>query len=122
MRMLIFAAGSIVSALGFMADAMINDPEIFQGALTLGGGWIICGLFSFSSKWHGYIGAGVLALLGAGTSITKLPGLFQGSPAAPFQATAFVLCLVVLIGSVRALTAERRRRQIAELETEDPDL
>ena len=121
MRPLIFTAGSLISALGFAADAMISNPEIFQGALTLGGGWLICGLFSFSSKWHGFIGAGVLALLGAGSTVTALPNLIQGDPAARFQAAAFVICGIVLVASVRAIYAERTRRQIAELEQADQD-
>ncbi len=33
------------------------------GSLTLGGGFIICGLFSIKMLWHGVIGAGVLALV-----------------------------------------------------------
>ncbi len=119
MRPLIFSVGILITLLGFAADGMIDDPALFQGALTLGGGFIICGLFSLASEWHGYIGAGILGLLGAARSALGLPDLFTGSPAAPFQAIAFVACTVVLITVVRALLAQRARRQLAELEADD---
>ena len=119
MRPLIFTAGSLTSALGFVANATIGDPALFQGALTLGGGFLICGLFSFSSKCHGIIGAAVLALLGAARCAPALLDLPNKTQAAPFQAVAFVICSVVVIVIVRTLLAERARRQIEELEKMD---
>lgn len=116
MRPLIFTAGSLTSALGFVADSMIGDPALFQGALTLGGGFIICGLFSLNSKWHGIIGAAVLALLGAARCAPALLDLPNKTQAAPFQAVAFLICSVVLVTIVRTLRAERARRQMEELE------
>ncbi|MEP4078747.1 hypothetical protein [Haloferula sp.] len=121
MRPLIFTAGSLTSALGFAADAMIGDPAVFQGALTLGGGFIICGLFSLSSKWHGIIGAAVLALLGAARCAPALLDLPNKTKAAPFQAGAFVICAVVLVIIVRELRAERARRQMEELSKMDDE-
>jgi hypothetical protein len=115
MRPLIFTAGSLISAMGFVADAMIGDPALFQGALTLGGGFLICGLFSFSAKWHGIIGAAVLALLGAARCAPALLDLPNKTQAAPFQAIAFLICTVVLVTIVRALRTERAQRQMEEL-------
>ena len=116
MRALIFTAGALTTALGFIAFQMIGDPALLQGALTLGGAWIIAGLFSYSSKWHGIGAAGVLALLGAARCATNLPDLVsRGAPSLPFQIAAFLISLTVLIAVVRALLAERARKQLADL-------
>ena len=121
MRPLIFTAGSLTSALGFAADAMIGDPALFQGALTLGGAFIICAIVSGMPgwKWHGIIGAAVLALLGASRCAPALLDLPNTTQAAPFQAIAFVICTVVLVVIVRTLKAERAKRQMEELEKRD---
>lgn len=121
MRPLIFTAGSLTSALGFIADATINDPALFQGALTLGGGYIICGLVSHSPewKWHGIITAGVLSLLAAARCAPGLLDLPNKTKAAPFQAVAFIITSVVLVAVVRRLKAERAKRQIEEFEKMD---
>ncbi|MEM1085063.1 MAG: hypothetical protein AAGI48_13205 [Verrucomicrobiota bacterium] len=118
MRPLFLIAGSLTSALGFIADQTIGDPALFQGALTLGGGFVICAIFSKMAgwKWHGIIGAGVLALLGAARCLPSLLDLPAKTPAAPFQAAALVICTVVLIAVVRTLMAERARRQLEALE------
>lgn len=116
MRPLIFTAGILTLVLGFVAHSAIGDPAVFQGALTLGGGWIICGLFSFNSRWHGIIGAGVLALLAAARCAPALRDLLVGrGPATPFQLAAFLISMVVLVAVVRNLRAERARRQLAEM-------
>ena len=78
MRFQIFFSGVAVLALGMAAMQMLaKDAAIgfLQGALTLGGGFIICGLFSLKMKWHGIIGGGVLALLGAARGLGNLPDL-----------------------------------------------
>ena len=121
MRPLIFTAGSLTSALGFAADAMISDPALFQGALSLGGGFIICGIFSIFSNWHGVIGAAVLALLGAALSAPALLNLPNKTPDAPFQAIAFLICMVVLTVIVRSLRAERARLQLEDLAKMDDE-
>ena len=113
MRTLFFTAGFLLCGLGFLAFRSSGDPMLLQGGLTLGGGWIICGLFSLRAKWHGIIGAGILAFLGG---IRSLPAAADGgSPAAPFSAGAAALCVTVFIAAARSLLAERRRRSIEEL-------
>ena len=120
MRALLFTAGLLLCGLGFLAFRSSGDPMLLQGGLTLGGGWIICGLFSLRAKWHGIIGAGVLAFLGGIRSLPAATG-FGSDPAAPFSAAAAALCATVFIASARSLLAERRRRSIEELRAGNDD-
>ena len=78
MRFHIFFSGLAILALGFAAMHALEKPAaigVLLGALTLGGGLIICGLFSLRYRWHGIIGAGVIALLGASCGIENLAAL-----------------------------------------------
>lgn len=112
MRPILVIAGIATLALGFSADARLDDPNLLQGTLTLGGGWLICAAFTFYSVWHGVVGGGILALL-AGARCA--PALFTFAnpdrPAAPYQAIAFVISATVLIATVRTLIRERARRE-----------
>jgi len=90
-----------------------------QGGLTLGGGIIICGLFSLKSKWHGLIGAGVLALLGAARGLANIPDLVKlfggdrqrgAAPVMEFGVT--LICLLLLLRVIGALRRERIRRML----------
>ena len=124
MRRIIFTAGIMTMVLGFMAESQLGDPALFQGALTLGGAWIICGFFIGSKNWywHGLIAAGVLGLLGAARCAPALLSLGDPEkPSAPFQSAALLIALVVMIGSVRVLRAERARRQLEELKNAEDD-
>jgi hypothetical protein len=122
MRRIIFTAGIMTTVLGFAAESNLGDPALFQGAITLGGGWIICGFFTYHSKWHGIIGAGVLALLGAARCAPALLSLGKkDAPAAPYQAAALLISLFVLISAIRLLRAERARRQIEELQRSEEE-
>ncbi|MDB6079507.1 MAG: hypothetical protein JWO82_3254 [Akkermansiaceae bacterium] len=123
MRAFIIAIGVVTALLGIIGFSMTKDPMMLQGGLTLGGGWIICALFSFGegSKWHGVVGAGILGLLGAARcvpSIFQVPGSGK-DPIVLFQAIAAVLCLVTVVTIARMLYAERARRQIAALKAGD---
>jgi hypothetical protein len=112
MRPLLVIAGLATCALGFAGGSKLGDATLLQGALTLGGGWLICAAFSLHSKWHGYVGAGILALLAAARCAPALPGLLGGKdPGAPYQAAAFAIATVVLVATVRALLRERARRE-----------
>lgn len=122
MRFQIFFSGAAVLALGVAAMQMLEkDAAIgfLQGALTLGGGIIICGLFSLKMKWHGIIGAGVLGLLGAARGIGNMPDLARflagegergATPVLEFGVT--VVCLVLLIRTLAVLFRERIRRMM----------
>lgn len=113
MRILIFIGGILIAALGFVVFQQTKDPTLLQGGLTLGGGLIICGLFSIKAKWHGITGAGILALLGAARTIPKL-----GEEPRWFHVTAAAICVIVLVAAARCLLAERTRRSVEKLKSE----
>lgn len=120
MRKLLIIAGLATIALGFTADDRLDDPALLQGALTLGGGWLICAAFSLYCLWHGVIGGGILALLAAARCAPALVGLADAAnPAARYQALAFAISVAVLIFIVRGLLQERRRRERERLLAED---
>jgi hypothetical protein len=122
MRALIFTAGFLLCGLGALAFRNSGDPSLLQGGLTLGGGWIICGLFSLRARWHGFIGAGILAFLGAMRSLPALTKLASGDPAATFSVAAGVLCVIVFAAAARTLIAERRRQSIEALKAGDENI
>ena len=115
-------------ALGFYGMSLLPKMEamaLLQGTLLLGGGILICGLFSLKMKWHGIVGAGVIALLGAARGLGNVPKfvrLISGdSTIGPMAAIEFgftVTCLVLLFRVVQALQQERTRRM---LESSSPD-
>jgi hypothetical protein len=114
MRALLFLAGFLLAALGFFAFHGSRDHLLLQGGLTLGGGFIICAIFTFRAKWHGLAGAGLLAFLGV---LRTLPAAVTDSrnPSTSFMLAAGAICLVVLISVISVLRAERRRQSIERL-------
>jgi hypothetical protein len=124
MRFQIFFSGTLMLILGWVAMQFLerNDALAFlQGTLTLGGGIIICGLFSLKMKWHGIIGAGVLALLGAARGLANIPdfvkslaGEGERGPAPAMELGVTVICLVLLLRVIAALQRERTRRMLEE--------
>ena len=124
MRFQIFLSGFAILALGYAASEALFDDErwsFISGALTLGGALLICGLFSLRNRWHGVIGAGVVALLGASRGLENLavlPKYWLGErsrgPAPLLESAAALICILLLIHVVRTLLAEKRRRLIAD--------
>jgi hypothetical protein len=123
LRTSVFLTGLMVALLAWIArDAMERDAfaGFLVGALTLGGGFLICGAFSFPMYWHGVIGAGVLALLGAARGMGNVPDLVsflageRERGAAPVvEAGVTALCLVLLARVLTAIGRERWRRMMA---------
>lgn len=121
MRVLIFIAGALICGLGMLVSKQTQDPAILQGGLTLGGVFIICGLFSIRSKWHGIAGAGMVAFLGLMRTVPVLWSKDHRDTVASFEGPVAAACLIVLVVAVRALMAERRRIAIEKLKAgEDP--
>ncbi len=124
MRFQIFFSGAAVTALGVAAMRILEKNAaigFLQGALTLGGGFIICGLFSLKMKWHGIIGGGVLALLGAARGMGNLPDLArfltgdQERGATPvLELGVTMVCLVLLFRTLAELYRERLRRMLED--------
>jgi hypothetical protein len=126
MRILIFISGLLINLIGWQAFRICHDPSLLLGGLTLGGGLIICGLFSIRSPFHGWVGAGVLALLGffrSVSAVADLPQMLKGGQKQPdvvFRLGVALICLVLIIRVYRALKAEQAKKQLAELERGNP--
>ena len=124
MRLPIFLSGLVILTLGGAAMQVLEKPASFgflKEALTLGGAFIICGLFSLRNRWHGIIGAGVIALLGSSRgleNLAALPGLLLDprppGPAPLLESAAALVCILLLILIVRSLFAEKKRRLLSE--------
>ena len=122
MRVLIFTSGLTIMALGLAAMSILdreNALGFLNQALTWGGAIVICGIFSLKMKWHGIIGAGILALLGASRGVLNLPDLFRyldgdrtrGS-APMLEMGVMLICLLLTLRVIRALRRERTRRML----------
>jgi len=124
MRLLIIAAGLAIVALGVFAMGTLAGDERFgllQGCLTLGGALVISGLFAIRMPAHGIIGAGIVALLGAARGLANLPDLAAfwigdrpRAHAPLLETAATILCLMVLLHSLRWLLRERIRKMLAD--------
>jgi hypothetical protein len=122
MRSSIFLSGLTILAMGAASIFLLDRSQatgFLQGALTLGGGIVICGLFSLTMRWHGIIGAGTLALLGAARGLGNLPTLAKFLAGdrprglTPLLETGVTLtCVVLLVAVIRALSRERLRRML----------
>ena len=122
MRYPVFLSGAAILAMG-VAGMRLLDPQeawaFLQGALTLGGGLIICGLFSLKMRWHGLIGGGVLALLGAARGLANLPDLLKlvaGDPSRgsepAMERGVTLLCFSLLFRVLGTLRRERTHRMM----------
>ncbi len=122
MRPAIFLSGILVIGLGISALQMLEKQPafgFFQGAITLGGGFLICGLFSLKMHWHGIIGAGVLGLLGTARGLGNIPDLFKlaagdhsRGPAPLLELGVTLISCVILLRVLQALQRERTRRML----------
>ena len=119
MRILIFTAGAVIALLGFLSFKKPEDFPLLQGGLTLGGGLIICGLFSIRSKWHGIGGAAILAFLGFVRTIPAAWTTTEDTASRSFELIVAGLCLVVFFSALRSLKAERQRLSIEKLKAGD---
>jgi hypothetical protein len=124
MRFHIFFSGFLMLAFGAYATHILEKKEalgMLQGCLTLGGGMIICGIFSIKMKWHGVIGAGVLSLIGAAQGLGNIPEFFKlmsgdstHGPASAIEFGFTLICLFLLARVISALQRERLRRMLEQ--------
>jgi hypothetical protein len=126
MRTLLLILGILIIAIGIAGKIMLpgrNESFSFlQGGLSLGGAFLICYFFSRGNYWHGMIGSGIVALLGACRSLVNLPQwadwLTHPAPKPPatplLEMAVALLCAWYLIKIIRLLMAERTRRLLEE--------
>jgi HAMP domain-containing protein len=124
MRFLIFLVGLCILATSAVALQQLPKPQAMQfldGALKLGGGIVICGIFSLKMPWHGIVGAGILALLGLARGLGNLPGLLKflagdrSHDTAPLlEAGVTALCLLLFVRVIREFYRERLRRMLEQ--------
>lgn len=123
-RAYIFLIGAAIIGIGFLALSRVDKDAamgLMVGSLTLGGGLIICGIFSIKMLWHGLIGAGVLALLGFGRGILNLSdaakyivGERPRGNEPMFELAVTILCALLLTRIMSAWRRERMRRMLEE--------
>ena len=131
MRFLLFFCGISIVALGLAGPRVLEENDamgFLQGALTLGGGIVISGLFSTRWYWHGLLGGGVMALLGFSRGLSNLPSLpgylkerfadqvAGANPMPLLESSVTLICLLLLVAVVKTLLAERRRKSIEALQ------
>jgi hypothetical protein len=123
-RVYIFIIGVAIIGIGILGLSRIEKDAamaLMVGSLTLGGGFIICGLFSIKMLWHGVIGAGVLALISFGRGLFNLADAAQfivgerprgNEPL--FELAVTILSALLLTRILAAWGKERRRRMLEE--------
>lgn len=119
-RISLFLAAAAIVGLGLFGTVRLEKEAgmaFLLGSLTLGGGFLICGLFSLQMPWHGILGGGVLALLGFGRGILNTPdfaeflaGSRERGMAPPLEIAVAMICVLVLLRVCRAWSLERIRR------------
>jgi hypothetical protein len=134
MRFLLFFCGISIIALGVAGPRVLEEKEAMGyllGAMTLGGGIVISGLFATRWFWHGLLGGGVMALLGFSRGIANLPSLpgylkerfiekiVETNPLPILECSVTLICLLLLVGVVKTLLAERQRKALEVLESGD---
>lgn len=123
-RIHILLSGIAVIAVGMIGMTQLGKaagPPFLLGALTLGGGFVICYLFTFRMLWHAVIGAGALALLGFGRGLLNLPDAAKyvvgertrdQAPVLEFSVT--LICAFLLLRILGVWKRERLRRLLKE--------
>jgi hypothetical protein len=119
-RIILFLAAASIIGLGVFGTFLLEKNAAMAfllGCLTLGGGFLICGLFSLNMPWHGVLGGGVLALLGFGRGVLNFPGFAEFLSGTRTRGVAPVLeiavalvCTAVVLRTYRAWSLERIRR------------
>ncbi len=116
-RIPIFVSAALILGIGFLGLSLLGKDlgiPVFLGSATLGGGLLICALFSLKMPWHGYIGAAVLALLGLSRGILNAPGIFRYAlgertrgPAPLLELVTFLICGALLFAIYRFWSRSR---------------
>ncbi len=123
-RAYIFLIGVAIISIGILAQTRIEKDAamaLLVGCLTLGGGFIICGLFTIKMLWHGVLGAGALALISFARGLFNLPdaakfivGERPRGNEPLFELAVTILSALLLTRILAAWSKERKRRQMEE--------
>jgi hypothetical protein len=119
-RVSLFLAAAVIIGLGIFGTVLLEKDAgmaFLLGSLTLGGGFLICALFSLNMPWHGILGGGVLALLGFSRGVLNTPdfaefltGSRQRGFAPPLEIAVALVCILALVRVYRAWSLERIHR------------
>ena len=123
-RAYIFVIGVAVIFIGILAQTRMEKEAampMLVGCLTLGGGFLICGLFSIKMLWHGILGAGALSLISLARGLFNLPDAAKfivgerprgNEPMFEFAIT--ILSALLFTRVLAAWAGERKRRMLEE--------
>jgi hypothetical protein len=122
MRIHVFVTAILIILLGILAMRYIPrlpGIEFMRGMFTLGGVLLICGFFMIRMYWHGLIGAGVVALVGAGRGLLNSKAAFDyivgdrtRGPAPLIELGITLACAVLTLRVVKVLMAERTKKML----------
>jgi hypothetical protein len=123
MKLHLLVSGLAILGLGGAAHSLLERPDalgFLHGALSLGGGLVICWIFLLKMPLHGIIGGGILALLGAARGLGNVPGLMKflagdrpRGVAPLLELGVTLICGLLLLRVSRLLSQERLRRMLA---------
>ncbi len=124
MKLHLISSGLAILGLGGAAISLLDRPDalgFLHGALSLGGGFVICWVFSLKMPMHGIIGGGILALLGAARGLGNVPSLVRflagdrpRGVASLLELGVALICGLLLLRVSRLLSQERLRRMLAQ--------
>lgn len=103
-RIALALGAALVITIGFFGAALLDRilaPGYLLGALTLGGGFLICLLFSLKMPVHALAGSAVLSLLAIARGILNAPSIatkITGPAPIPaiLEAAVIAICLAIL--------------------------
>jgi hypothetical protein len=122
LRVLLIIGGVMIAATGVLAFLRTRDGAILNAGMSLGGIFVICGLFSIKLPFHGLIAATVTAMVGLAGNLSSAADLFraltaaipltpQATARAGFAAVSLVLLIAALRGIQRFRVSHRLKQQ-----------
>lgn len=110
LRVLLIIGGIMICAMGVHAFVLTREGAILNAGMSLGGIFVICGLFSIKLPFHGLIAATVTAMIGLAGNLSAAADIAQALTAATplsSQATAragfAAVSLILLIAALRGI-------------------
>jgi hypothetical protein len=127
LRVLLIAGGIIIAAMGAHAYSLDHNGAILNAGLSLGGIFVICGLFSIKLPFHGLITATVTAMVGLAGNLGAawdLATQFTTAATLPPETIArsgfAAVSLVLLISSLRGIQRFRVNHRLNQQNRHQP--